>query len=311
VGVMRRTRSLLALATLLLGLATPYLLSHREDRVLDEPTRESLGGDYVRLSDGVTHYELSGPSGAPVVALIHGGTIPSWNWDPQVPALLGAGFRVLRYDHFGRGRSDRPEVAYDRALYRRQLLELLNALEIERVHLVGISFGGATAASFTAAHPERVETIALLAPVLHYAEGKALFGMAAVPGLGEWYARVFSVQNTVDRAAAFFEESGADPDYASRFEAQTRYRGYEQALLSMSRTDALTDYRETYQALAEREILLVWGTEDHDIPRTHIDHLRQILRGHRYTELDGAGHGLNIQQSEAINRLLLDFLERP
>jgi len=304
----RRWLPALAAAALVSSLALPYALSHREARALDEPTRRALGGDYVRLSDGVTHFELTGPPGGPVVALVHGGTIPHWNWDVQVPALRDAGYRVLRYDHYGRGYSDRPAIDYDRALYRRQLRELLDALHIERAHLVGISFGGATSASFAAAWPDRVGRIALIAPVVHYAEGKALFGLAGIPGLGEWYARVFSVPGTLARATTFFEESGADPGYVARFEEQTLLEGYERALLSMSRTDALTDYRDTYAALAGREILLVWGSADHDIPRAHIDYLRETLQGHEYVELEGAGHGINIQRSDEVNRLLIDFL---
>jgi pimeloyl-ACP methyl ester carboxylesterase len=206
----------------LLAILGPYFALNRETQTLDGPVREALSGSYVTLSAGVTHYELSGPEDGETVVLIHGGTIPLYAWDAQVSPLRDAGFRVLRYDQFGRGYSDRPNVDYDRAFYRKQLEDLLAALDIESpVNLIGVSFGGAIAATFAKAHPERVAKLVLIAPVVDYAEGRVLFGLAKIPLLSEWYARVFSVRATVARANGFFQASGADPSYAQRFEEQT------------------------------------------------------------------------------------------
>ena len=216
---------------------------------------------------------------------------------------------MLRYDHFGRGYSDRPRLDYDRALYQKQLGDLLAALDIEGpVNLVGVSFGGAIAATFAEAHPERMAKLVLIAPVVDYAEGKALFGLAKVPILSEWYARVFSVRATVARANGFFQESGADPSYAKRFDEQTRFKGYEQALLSMSRTNALTSYRDTYAALDDQPTLLLWGSDDAEIPRAHMELLRDTIGNVSLVEIEGAGHGVTIQRKETVNRRLIDFL---
>ena len=295
-----------------LAILAPYLALRREARTLDAAARAALGGNYVALPGGVTHYELSGPVDGPVIVLIHGGTIPLFTWDAQMTALRDAGFSVLRYDHFGRGYSDRPKVTYNRAVYRKQLEDLLAALDIEGpVNLVGVSFGAAIAATFAKAHPERVAKLVLIAPVVDYAEGKALFGLAKVPLLSEWYASVFSVRATVARANGFFQASGADPSYAQRFEEQTRFEGYEQALLSMSRTDALTSYHDTYASLADQPTLLLWGSEDSEIPREHMEFLQQNLGDVSFVELEGAGHGVSIQRKEEVNRRLTDFLSDP
>ena len=73
-----------------------YIALDRENKVLDEATQQRLGGSYIRLSTGVTHYELDGPKDDHIVVLIHGATIPMWIWDPQVESLTKAGFeRVL------------------------------------------------------------------------------------------------------------------------------------------------------------------------------------------------------------------------
>lgn len=309
---MKRRIGLVLLLGILLAILAPYVLRHREARTLDAPTRAALGGDYVTLSSGVTHYELSGPADAPVVVLVHGATVPLFAWDAQMPALLDAGFRVLRYDQFGRGYSDRPAVQYDRALYQKQLEDLLTALEIEGpINVVGASFGSAMAATFARNHPARVERLIFIAPLLDYAEGKPQFGLAKIPAFGEWYARVFGVRGAVARANGFFQESGADPSYAERFDEQTRFEGFERSLLSMSRTDALTSYRDTYAALADQPKLLLWGSEDGEMPREHMEQIRLSSPNVLLIEIEGAGHGVNVERKEEVNRRIVEFLRRP
>jgi pimeloyl-ACP methyl ester carboxylesterase len=301
----------LVLIVVALALLVPYFTRRRETRTLDGAARSALGGSYVALPSGVTHYELSGPAEGPVVVLIHGGTIPLFAWDAQVPALLQAGFRVLRYDQLGRGYSDRPRVDYDRRLYLTQLEELLAALEIEdRVNLVGVSFGGGIAATFAEAHPERVSKLILIAPVVDYAEGRALFGLAKVPILSDWFARVFTVRATVARATGFFDASGADPSYATRFDEQTRFKGFERALLSMSRTDALSSYRKTYAALGDLPTLLLWGAADAEIPRAHMQLIQNELEDVTFVEIEGAGHGVATERKDQVNRQIVAFLGR-
>ncbi len=89
-------------------------------------------GSFVALSDGCTHYELGGPQDGRPVALVHGFSVPYFIWDPTFRFLADSGFRVLRYDLFGRGFSDRPHLRYDIDLFCKQLRELLDILGFER-----------------------------------------------------------------------------------------------------------------------------------------------------------------------------------
>ena len=94
----------------------------QEALTLDGTARQSLevmayGGSYVSLGAGVTHFELAGPPDAQTVVLVHGFSVPYYIWDPTFDALAAAGFRVLRYDLFGRGWSDRPERALQSRIF--------------------------------------------------------------------------------------------------------------------------------------------------------------------------------------------------
>src|ERR1043166_1433761 len=103
---------LLALAVGTIAASVNYARQDQEHVQLTDEVRRFVPGSFARLADGITHYEFAGPPDAAIVVLIHGFSIPDYLLDPPFPALVSSGFRVLRYDLFGRGYSDRPDVTY-------------------------------------------------------------------------------------------------------------------------------------------------------------------------------------------------------
>ncbi len=266
---------------------------------------------FADLPTGRTHYELTGPENGRTVVLLHGGTIPMWVWDRQVPPLAHAGFRVLRYDMYGRGHSDSPDRPYDRRLYCTQLLELLDALDLASpIDLVGISFGGAASANFAVHHPNRVGRIALIAPVVNYKAGRLMFGCLGKPLLGELMMWLGGLRIIEKRAFEFFQSLDGADRYKKLFTKQIHSEKFTGDFLSMIRTDALGDYHDVYRRLGEqgRNMMLVWGTADEEIPYESIRYLRDSLPGVHYHSLEGVSHGSVAEVPEEINNLLVGFL---
>src|SRR3990172_12329088 len=118
----------------------------------------------------VTFYEDAGDG--PVVVLIHGHSLDLRMWQYQVPALVNAGFRVVRHDVRGHGRSLIAPSGYTWENYSADLRDLLDRLNVERpttetlhvpaVHLVGLSMGGGVALQFTLDNPQRVISLTLV-----------------------------------------------------------------------------------------------------------------------------------------------------
>lgn len=112
---------------------------------------------FVQLSQGKTRYQDVGPKDGPVVVLVHGMAMSMFVWERVVEPLVASGFRVVRYDLFGRGLSDKPAVVYNLALFEQQWLDLLAHLQISGpIYLVGTSMGGAIATHITATYPEQI-----------------------------------------------------------------------------------------------------------------------------------------------------------
>ncbi|MFX1507287.1 MAG: alpha/beta fold hydrolase, partial [Promethearchaeota archaeon] len=88
-----------------------------EHEELNEATRKTLKGEFIQLSRGYTHYELDGPVDGDITVLVHGFSTPLFIWNPTFELLVREGFRVLRYDLYGRGYSDRPVLKYTMDLF--------------------------------------------------------------------------------------------------------------------------------------------------------------------------------------------------
>jgi pimeloyl-ACP methyl ester carboxylesterase len=115
---------------------------------------------HVDTNGIATFYEDTG-QGTPVV-LVHGHGADLRLWDLQVPALLEAGYRVIRYDVRGHGRSAIPPGGYTWENYALDLRDLLDRIAVPRAHVVGLSMGGGIALQFALDFPERVSSLVLV-----------------------------------------------------------------------------------------------------------------------------------------------------
>ena len=280
---------------------------------LSEPVRTGLPGSFVELSAGITHYEMRGDEGGANVVLIHGNAAPQATWDRTIGPLCDAGFRVLRYDIYGHGFSDRPKLpTYDRHFYNAQLAELLGHLDIRYpVRLVGSSQGGSIATCFAAENPGTVSKLALLAPFfdeLPGAQGIA-YRLVSTPVLGELLLRVMGDRKLADLSDAVVS-ADAVAELQRKVAEQFRYEGKRRGILANLRGDALKDATSCYLGVGEQGIpvLLTYGTQDQKIPRESMTRLRKLLPEIEYHEIEGAGHLAHYEAPDQVNPLLARFL---
>ncbi|MDH5752620.1 MAG: alpha/beta fold hydrolase, partial [Deltaproteobacteria bacterium] len=107
------------------------------------------------------NYRLDGPEGAPVVLLSNSLAASLSMWEGQLPALVGAGFRVLRYDTRGHGASEVVPGPYSMEMLTADALALLDGLNLERVHFCGLSMGGMVGQMLGTHHGERLHSLIL------------------------------------------------------------------------------------------------------------------------------------------------------
>ncbi len=110
------------------------------------------------------YYELDGPSDAEVLVLSNGILMSTASWGYQIPAFTPR-YRVLRYDCRGQWQSEHPAGPYSMELHAEDLAALLDALDIRRAHIGGISYGAEISMVFALKYPERVRSLVLSSAV--------------------------------------------------------------------------------------------------------------------------------------------------
>jgi pimeloyl-ACP methyl ester carboxylesterase len=310
---MKRALAIVGAVVLVLcvGLFAFYRSRNPEKRSLDESARRTAPGKFVRLSDGVTHYELLGPDSGATVVLVHGFSVPYYIWDSTAVALSNRGYRVLRYDEYGRGWSDRPNIAYDAAMYDRQVGELLDSLHIAGpVHLAGVSMGGWVTGTFAGRHPERVRSLILVDPVAGQSGGPPSgFRIPAVGPLA-WQALV--VPTMADGQMSDFVHPDRFPDWKNRYREQMQFRGFGRALLSTlsARTGIAMDSVYHAVAMANVPVLLIWGLKDNTVPFANNASVRAAIPNAEFHPIDDAGHLPIIERAAYTDSIIVAWLDK-
>ena len=296
---------------MVLVLAGTYIHYDRETASLSEDIRRHTSGSFIKLQDGVVHYEVAGTPGARVVVLVHGFSVPYYIWDHTFGALANAGFRVLRYDLYGRGYSDRPDVPYDADLFDRQLTELLSGLTIrEPVDLVGLSMGGPIVVTFADRHPKKVRTVSLFDP--SYQTGGEPPLLLQLPLVGDYWMDVFEAPSMPDSQLADFYHPELFPDWPVKYQEQMRFKGFRRAILSTIRNFTTRNDTDEYDRLGKsgRPILLLWGEADATVLFDVSSEVLRVLPQAEFHAIEEAAHLPHYERPEVVNPILVAFLNQ-
>lgn len=304
---------ILRLFGLILFLAlTAYLGADLMLKPMNDEARKGAPGAFADLTDGKLHYRLEGPEDAPLVVLVHGFSTPNFIYEQNIEALNAAGLRTLRFDHFGRGWSDRPSGTYDVDFYDRSLVELLDHVGVdEPFGLVGLSMGGPIVAEFTARHPERVNKLVLLVPAgLDLASNDSgAAKLVQMPIIGDFIWRMFG--KGILLGDSQYDESARAPEDRLRGDVteQFEYRGYLQALLSSLRHMPMAGREETFVQVAETgtPVLAIYGAKDETVLISSAERLSGLIPEADVRVIDDGEHGLNYQHHKTVNPWLVEF----
>jgi len=266
--------------------------------------------EFVELSAGKCHFSIEGPASGKTLLLIHGATVPLWQFDRVVPFFNRLGIRTIRLDLFGHGYSDRPGVRHDYALFTRQVVELLAYLEVaDGLHLLGHSLGAAIAARLVLADPSRFSSLVLTAPVLNFMQTRPAARLLRVPLLGELLMDHYVVPMLVRRRTRRYRDIQGGR-FVGLFRDQLRLPGFGRSLLSLIRSDALADQRSCYAALATlaNPVLILAASGDQIATPAHMGVLCDLLPAAQFFDIDGAEHALVLTHPEQVASHTIRFL---
>ncbi|HEV3101953.1 MAG TPA: alpha/beta fold hydrolase [Candidatus Dormibacteraeota bacterium] len=266
-------------------------------------------------------FEVADEGAGPPVVLLHGFPDTHDLWRHQVAALTGAGFRTIAPDMRGRGGSDRPPEVSDYGLQKivADVTGIMDALGVDRAHMVGHDWGAAVAWLVAMFAPKRVDHLVVVsvgAP-----------GAAGLPTLEDlqksWYRILFQTPGVAEDLVQ------RNDWYLMREMLQGGGEDFEVYKAKLSPPGALTAGINWYRANLPLERLIptgagpqfpsvaaptmgVFGSGDLYLTEAAMINSKSKVSGPwRYECLEGAGHFIPLEAAHQLNTLLLDFLPRP
>jgi len=251
--------------------------------------------------------------GEPVV-LIHGLGATKGSFLPTI-AGLAPSFQVIAVDLPGFGDSWKPlDAPYHPPFFAAALVELLDALGIERAHLVGNSMGGRIALEMGLRHPARVGRLGLIAPSLAWRRARPLAPLVRLldPRLGmvQLAPRAMIegvVRWIIPEAAPGWVHAGVDEFLRAYCTSRGRVALYAAARqIYLEEPHGAKGFWTRLPTLAAPS-LFIWGIEDRLVPLGFAAHVRSALPSAHHLELD-CGHVPQIERPLGVNAALTEFL---
>lgn len=259
-------------------------------------TAQAIAAGYVDVRN-IRIWVERGGTGHPLLYLP--GVAPDFD-DPTL-SLLSADFRVYRPHHPGFGRSDDDPAVDSVVDLAFRYLDLLDALDLDRVHLAGLSLGGWIAAQIAVLAPDRIAKLVLVCPA-------GLRPPVPVPDMftldpAELAMLVHHQPHVRDAAVATMCEMPADTERFTRYlrnRAATAHLGWNPYLHDPKLAGRLHRVRS--------DVLLVWGVHNQLLPPECALAWQQALPRSRFELIEEAGHRPNAEQPAALAALMREFL---
>ncbi len=251
----------------------------------------------------------------PPVLMVHGLGATKVSFLPTVAALAPEGLRAIAVDLPGFGDSYKPIMArYDAAFFAQEMTALLDALDIERAHVIGNSMGGRVAIEMGLGAPERVDRLALLAPSLAWLRARpwAPYLKALIPQLGliqpaPRFIVEQIVRNLIPGSDEEWTSAGIDEFLRSYITPRGRAAFYAAARNIYLEEPHGRDGFWTRLPALRTPSLFIWGRQDSLVPIGFEQHVREAVPHSKHLELD-CGHVPQLERPKETHAAIQRFL---
>ncbi len=272
---------------------------------------------HIKLHGHEVGYRMAGSG--PALLLLHGIAGSSRAWKEVMPSLAES-YTVIAPDMLGHGESAKPVGDYSLGAFASGMRDLLVALGIDRVSVIGQSFGGGVAMQLAYQHPEMVERLVLVNAGGLGRDVSWMLRAITLPGAELVLPLIFpkAVRSVGDKVSTSLANFGV---HAPRLAEMWRAFG------SLTEVDSRKAFVRTMRSVidpggqtvsamdriylaAHLPTLIVWGDEDHIIPVEHAYRAHEEIHGSELAIIEGAGHFPHTENPREFLGILLDFLSR-
>ncbi len=282
-------------------------------------------GNLADLKNGKLYYRWFYPEkeNGEILVLVHGFSTPSVVWEGVLPYLLEEGFKVLVYDHYGRGYSSRPKVKYTKDLFVDSLNELIEHQEIiQKINLVGYSMGGPIVAGYAEKHLEKVRSASFIAPAGYMSlsvpwHQKLFYRFLTMPIIRQFIGvvapSIFYGGNATLTLSTLEDEQHVPQERLNEiYREQMKYEGFTRSLLSTIKNFNLFQDKSSFKGIGNSEIpcSVIWGTSDETVSFDGHNEMQKDFNNLFSTVIENGFHDITYSMPTKVAKHLLSFLKQ-
>ncbi len=259
---------------------------------------------FVDVEGARLFVRMEGMHDAPVLLLHHSLATDLHSWDRVIPEFIQK-YRVIRFDARGHGKSETPPGPYDFELLADDVLRIMDALEIDRAHFLGLSMGGMVGQVLGIVHGDRFRSLTLASTTSYIPpETGPLWderiAMMRAKGMQS------QLENTIGRwfTPGFIASNDPAIETIAKMIASTPVEGcigWCEAIRTLDLTDRL--------GAISNKVLVVVGEEDPGTPVSAARDIHDAIAASQLAIIPNASHQAPVEQPQAFADAVLEFLD--
>lgn len=238
--------------------------------------------------------------------------------------LIGQGYRVIAVDLLGFGDSDKPQIDYPEGILPRTIVDLIQSLDLQDIHLFGTSLGATVCLGIYELIPKSIKSLILNAPTGY---GKEILGslrIVSLPYIGKYLLKLImssfitkkSLSQKLFWKSVFHDPSRVDEKMKQAYQDLNQKgscaHAYSKIISQYVGIRGIcTDLQEKVKVVSRRitiPTLLIWGKNDKVVPYKHAQRAHDMIKGSQLVTVDECAHMPYLEQPEQFNSILVNFL---
>ena len=266
---------------------------------------DRLPGNFVLLSHGMTYYEeANSASDVGTLIFVHGFSVPSYIWSPTYETAAQKGYRVIRMDLYGRGYSANPNVPYTDTLFAKQVLELLEYLNVKQANFLGLSNGGRVISKIAFLNKNIVQRLIYVASSGFQKNNSPKNKEVSQKEIDD-YIETYPLLAESQRKD--FKNPEQFPDWGDKYEKLLQYKGFANALLSTRKNHVSLDVEHEMINEAGIPVYTIFGDSDSVVVYdTFKDRLSELLPNRNEIFISNSGHLPHMENQNEFEAYLFE-----
>lgn len=283
---------------------------YNEDTAELEAAQENSNDEYLKLELGKMRYKVYGNENQNTLILIHGFNGYMECWNPNIESLVDSGYKVVVYDLWGRGLSDRPRIDLKIEVFRKQLNDLIEFIGSKKVSLIGSSFGCVIASDYTLSYPKKIDKLVFVGPAGWPSEENTPSSMINVPILSQTVFHFFGQRILKPKVEDYLYDKENFTWAVEYWEKYANYDGYTRSALSALKYSPVIDNLKGWEQIGKQEkpILFIWGENDVSFPFSNAEKAKKLIPKTKIIGIENSAHWVNIEKPELVNNEIISYL---